>query len=181
MAFSSLKFFKASCAIWPEFFIINNLYCPGSGKDMYVDQLLVYVRSKRNKKKSEKNVSRTLQSLFTLTRQGAMQTYFDKRKRLHKKILQLTQESPSQTFFVLLRDDTKNGCEFTITKSSRKIRLESKQNTTFWSYQRKISGSNGADLKRQSCLSGRNVSNENWLHFFSAIFDTSFRPSRPSQ
>ena len=61
-----------------------------------------------------------------------MQINFNKSKRLHKKILQLPQESLSQRFFALSRDDKKNGCEVTITKSFRKIRLESQWNTTFW-------------------------------------------------
>lgn len=48
---------------------------------------------------------------FSLPWPEAMQIYCDKRKRLRKKILQLPQQSPSQPFFVLSRDDKKNGCE----------------------------------------------------------------------
>ena len=64
------------------------------------------------------------------------------------------------------------------TKIFREIRLESKWITTFGSYQRKISGSNGTSEK-VVLFSRMEYSKRKFvLHFFKAIFDTSFRPSR---
>ena len=67
---------------------------------------------------------------------------------------------------------------FTIEKEFPENRLESRWNTPLGSFQRKISGSNGTSEKVVLFFRTEYSKREFVFHFFKAIFDTSFRPSR---
>ena len=67
---------------------------------------------------------------------------------------------------------------FTIKKDFPENRFESRWNTPFWSVRRKISGSNRTSEKVVLFFRTEYSKREFVFHFFKAIFDTSFRPSR---
>ena len=67
---------------------------------------------------------------------------------------------------------------FTIEKEFPENRLESRWNTPLGSFQRKISGSKGTSEKVVLFFRTEYSKREFVFHFFKAIFDTSFRPSR---
>ena len=67
---------------------------------------------------------------------------------------------------------------FTIEKEFPENRFESRWNTPLGSFQRKISGSNRTSEKVVLFFRTEYSKREFVFHFFKAIFDTSFRPSR---
>lgn len=74
-----------------------------------------------------------------------------------------------------IEDETRvSGCFSLKKKRLRKIRFESELNTN-----RSGKFPGATECKMKSCFSGRNVPSGNLFHFFKAVFDISFRLSRP--